>query len=216
MNLSPLFISFKIAACSLLITFFLGIFIAYKMYLYKGRFKTVLDSILNLPIVLPPIVTGFFLLLLLGKHGFVGILLSKLDINIIFSWQSAVIASIIITCPLMYRSVLSSLLHIDVELIEVADSFGATEFQKFRYVVVPLALPGILSGAVLTFTRSLGEFGATLMVAGNIPDKTQTIPTAIYFFASGGDYNTALFWVIIIMLLSFFFMFLVNVLYPNK
>ncbi len=216
MNLSPLVISFKIATCSLIFTFFAGIFIAYKMYLYKGRFRTIIDSVLNLPIVLPPIVSGFFLLLLLGKHGFVGALLNKIGVNLLFSWQAAVIASIVITLPLMYRSVLSSLHHIDVELLEVADTFGATGLQKFRFVVIPLAAPGILSGAILAFTRSLGEFGATLMVAGNIPNKTQTISTAIYFFAGGGDFNTALFWVIIIMVLSLFFMFIVNALYPKK
>lgn len=210
LDLSPLFISLRASLLATMITFLLGIAAAYAVTCYRGRFKGVIDGILTLPLVLPPTVVGFFLLLLLGKNGPLGNLLYVIGQTIIFSWPATVIAATVVSFPLMYKTTRGALEQIDRNLINVARTLGASEWKIFLKVTVPLAWPGIAAGSVLAFARALGEFGATLMIAGDIPGKTQTIPVAIFFAADSGDMGTALIWVIFIFIISLLVMILMN------
>lgn len=207
---SPLLISIKTTVIATIITFFIGVVLSWLVVRSKFKYRALLDSIITLPMVLPPTVLGFFLLLVLGKKGFIGEILSKFDINIIFSWSATVIAAVVVSFPLMYKTCKGSFELIDINLINVAKTMGISEKKIFFKVVLPLAWPGILAGTALSFARALGEFGATLMIAGNIPGKTQTIPIAIYFYSEGGDERGAMIWVIIVFMLSLSTMILMN------
>ncbi len=210
MDLSPLWISTKTAFTATFITFFLGIAAAWLMAGYGGRFKGAVDSVLTLPMVLPPTVVGFFLLVLFGKNGPMGKLLDLLGTRIIFSWTATVIAATVVAFPLMYKTARGAFEQVDRNLIHAARTLGVSEWRIFWRVTVPLAWPGIAAGSVLAFARALGEFGATLMIAGNIPGKTQTIPIAIYFSAEGGEMDKALLWVVLIFIISLTVMTLMN------
>lgn len=210
MNFSPLLISLKTAIFSTIITSIIGISISYKMANYKGRSKGIIDGILTLPLILPPTVIGFFLLLICGKNGFIGKIFMSFNKNIIFSWSATVIAATVVAFPMMYRTCRSAFEQIDKNMILAARTLGLSEIKIFFKVVIPLTWPGIIGGLVLSFARALGEFGATLMIAGNIPGKTQTMPVAIFFAVEGGDMNKAMFWVIIIVAISFIMIFLLN------
>jgi molybdate transport system permease protein len=168
----------------------------------KDKFKVFLDALFTLPMVLPPTVIGFFLLLIFGKNGPIGNILFALGIKLIFSWPATVIAATVVAFPLMYKTTCGAFEQIDKNIINAARTLGVSEWRIFWTITIPLAWPGIAAGTVLSFARALGEFGATLMMAGNIPGKTQTIPVAIFFAVEGGDMNTALYWVLIIFLLS--------------
>lgn len=209
-DLSPAWISLKITLVSTIIIFFLGISVAWFMTNYKGRAKGLLDGLFTLPLVLPPTVAGFAILLLIGKHGPVGQFLDLFGINIIFSWYAAVIAATVVAFPLMYKTSKGAFEQIDMNVLDAARTLGATEWKIFWRVTVPLAWPGIAAATALSFARALGEFGATLMVAGSIPGKTQTIPIAIYFATQGGDMKIALIWVAIIFSISLTVMVLMN------
>lgn len=209
-DLSPLWISAKTAFTATFLTFFLGIAAAWLVARYKGRLKGLIDSILTLPMVLPPTVVGFFLLIFLGKNGPLGNLLYSFGIQIIFSWTAAVIAAAVVSFPLMYKTTRGAFELIDENLLHAARTLGVTEWKIFWKIAVPLAWPGIAAGTVLAFARSLGEFGATLMVAGNIPGKTQTIPVAIFFAAEGGEMDRAFIWVVLIFAISLVVMTLMN------
>nr|MBA3921941.1 molybdate ABC transporter permease subunit [Nostocaceae cyanobacterium] len=202
LDISPLWISLKTALLATLITFFTGIVAAYCMLGYRGRWKVLIEGILISPLILPPTVVGFLLLLLFGKNGTIGKVLLLLNINIVFTWYGAVLAACIVAFPLMYKTTLGAFEQIDENLLGVARVLGATESTVFWRITFPLALPGILAGTTLAFARALGEFGATLMLAGNIPGQTQTIPMAIYFAVEGGDINEAWFWSVIILTIS--------------
>lgn len=210
MDFSPLWISIKTAFIATIITSIIGIFISYKMANYRGRGKGFIDGILTLPLILPPTVIGFFLLLICGKNGFIGRIFMSFDKNIIFSWSATVIAATVVAFPMMYRSCRSAFEQIDKNMILAARTLGLSEIKIFFKIAIPLAWPGIIGGLVLSFSRALGEFGATLMIAGNIPKKTQTMPIAIFFSVESGDMNRAMFWVLIIVLISFFMIFLLN------
>lgn len=210
MNFSPVWISLKTAIFSTIITSIIGISISYKMANYKGRSKGIIDGILTLPLILPPTVIGFFLLLICGKNGFIGKIFMSFNKNIIFSWSATVIAATVVAFPMMYRTCRSAFEQIDKNMILAARTLGLSEIKIFFKVVIPLAWPGIIGGLVLSFARALGEFGATLMIAGNIPGKTQTMPVAIFFAVEGGDMNKAMFWVVIIVAISFIMIFLLN------
>lgn len=210
MDFSPLWISIKTAFIATIITSIIGIFISYKMANYRGRGKGFIDGILTLPLILPPTVIGFFLLLICGKNGFIGRIFMSFDKNIIFSWSATVIAATVVAFPMMYRTCRSSFEQIDKNMILAARTLGLSEIKIFFKIAIPLAWPGIIGGLVLSFSRALGEFGATLMIAGNIPKKTQTMPIAIFFSVESGDMNRAMFWVLIIVLISFFMIFLLN------
>lgn len=195
---SPLWISLKTSLLSTVITFFIGIAVSYFMANFKGKSKGLIDGILTLPLILPPTVVGFFLLLLCGKNGPVGKFLLLFDKTLIFSWTATVIAAVTVSFPMMYRSARSAFEQIDINLVFAARTLGLNEFNIFRKIVLPLAWPGIIGGLVLSFARAMGEFGATLMLAGNIPGKTQTMPLAIFFAVEGGDMKKALLWVLLI------------------
>ncbi|GAU79936.1 molybdenum transport system permease protein ModB [Fusibacter sp. 3D3] len=172
------------------------------MWQYKGKFKALIDGIITLPLVLPPTVAGFMILLLIGKNGPIGKFLDLFDVKIIFSWYAAVIASVVVSLPLMYKTALSAFEQLDPNIADAARTLGVSEWTVFSKVSMPLAWPGIAAATALSFSRSLGEFGATLMVAGSIPGKTQTIPVAIYFATQSGDMNLAFIWVMIIFSIS--------------
>ena len=210
MDFSPLWISLKTAFLATIITSIIGIFISYKMANYKGRGRGFIDGIFTLPLILPPTVIGFFLLLICGKNGFVGKVFMSFNKNIIFSWSATVIAATVVAFPMMYRTCRSAFEQIDKNMISAARTLGLSETKIFFKVAIPLAWPGIIGGLVLSFARALGEFGATLMIAGNIPGKTQTMPVAIFFAVESGDMNKAMLWVLIIVAISFIMIFLLN------
>ncbi|HWQ76608.1 MAG TPA: molybdate ABC transporter permease subunit [Syntrophomonas sp.] len=209
-DLSPAWISIKITFVATVIIFILGLMAAWWMTNYKGRWQGLLDSIFTLPLVLPPTVAGFGILLLIGRHGPVGELLNLFGVNIIFSWYAAVIASVVVAFPLMYKTSKGAFEQIDSNILNAARTLGASERKVFWKVAVPLAWPGIAAATALSFARSMGEFGATLMVAGSIPGKTQTIPIIIYFATLGGDMRLALIWVLIILVMSLAVIMMMN------
>ncbi|KUK65427.1 MAG: Molybdate ABC transporter, permease protein [Desulfotomaculum sp. 46_80] len=209
-DFSPLWISMRSSACATLITLVFGVAAAWFVAAYSKKTKGFIDSILTLPMILPPTVVGFFLLLIFGKNGFIGGLLEKFNIEIIFSWAAIVIAASVVSFPLMYRTVRAAFEQIDSNILDAARVLGASEFRLFYKVAVPVAWPGIAAGTILSFARSLGEFGATLMVAGNIPGRTQTIPVAIFFAAESGEMDKAYLWVALIFIISLIVMVLMN------
>ena len=201
-DLSPLWISLKTALLATFITFFLGISAAYWMLGYRGKGKSLIEGIFVAPLILPPTVVGFLLLLFFGKNGPVGKLLEPFDATIVFTWYGAAIAATVVSFPLMYKTALAAFSQIDANLLRVARTLGAKELTIFWRISLPLAFPGIIAATTLAFARALGEFGATLMLAGNIPVQTQTIPMAIYFAVESGSINEAWFWSIVIIIVS--------------
>ncbi len=209
-NLSPLLVSLKTAIASTFLTSIIAIALAWITSRRKTRLKGLLDAILTLPLVLPPTVVGFVLLLIFGKNGPIGKVLNDIGIKVIFSWPATVLAASVIVFPLIYKTACGAFEQIDRNVLNAARTLGASEWRIFWKIAVPLARPGIAAGTVLAFTRALGEFGATLMIAGNIPGKTQTIPIAIYFESQGGDAKQALLWVMIIFIISLSTILLMN------
>lgn len=201
-DLSPLWISLKVSLLATGLTFFVGIAVAYGMLNYHGRGKSLLEGIFVSPLILPPTVVGFVLLVILGRNGAIGQLLQPFDFRLVFTWYGAVITATVVSFPLMYRTALGAFEQIDASLLDVARALGASEWIVFRRILLPLAIPGILAGTTLAFARALGEFGATLMLAGNIPGQTQTIPMAIYFDVEAGEIGQAWFWAITILCMS--------------
>lgn len=210
MDLAPIWLSIRVSIIAVGVVFIVGTGLAVLLHRCSFRGRTIIEALVMLPLVLPPTVAGFFLLLLLGKNGPLGRLLNYFGIQIIFSWWAATIASMVVALPLMYQGVKSSLESVDLNLEQVARTLGAGEARVLRTITLPLSWPGIVSGVVMAFTRSLGEFGATLMVAGNIPGKTQTIPVAVYSFASSGDMAGAGYMVMILVAVSFSLVFAVS------
>lgn len=201
-DLSPLWISLKVSLVATAITFGLGTFAAYRMYHYRGRARSLIEGILIAPLILPPTVVGFVLLILLGKNGVLGQMLAQWNLRFVFTWCAAVLAAIVISFPLMYRSALGAFEQLEALILDAAKIDGASEIAVFWYIALPLASPGIVAGTVLTFARALGEFGATLMIAGNIPGQTQTMPMAIYFAVEAGATQEGWFWTIIVVCIS--------------
>lgn len=209
MNLSPLFISFKVALPATFFTFFLGILAAAKVVKLK-RFRGILDGFFTLPMVLPPTVVGFFLLLLFGKNSFLGQFLFQIGWSVVFTWQGAVIAASVVSFPLMYRTARGAFEQMDQTLIYAARTLGFSETKIFWKIILPSCWPGVAAGSILAFARALGEFGATTMLAGNIPGKTQTMSLAIYSAVQGNNRERAYYWVAIIMAISFLTILLMN------
>ena len=216
LNLSPLWISLKIAAIATVIIFFLGIAAAHWMLTYRGKWKSLIEGFLISPLILPPTVVGFLLLLLFGRNGPLGQFFSWAGVSIVFTWYAAVITATVVAFPLMYKTALGAFEQIDANLQWAARTLGASETVIFWRVTLPLALPGILAGATLAFARALGEFGATLMLAGNIPGRTQTIPMAIYFAVEAGDLREAWFWSLTILGISLFGLTAVNLWWKRR
>lgn len=200
----PVILSVKVALMSLIIVAITGISLAYFMRNKEFAGKQLLEALFIMPLVLPPVVTGFLLLLLMGKQGPVGQLLySTFQIQIIFTPYAAVIAGAVVAFPLMYQSGKAAFQGVDSNLEDAARTLGASEWRVFWTVTIPLAWSGLVAGLVLSFSRALGEFGATIMVAGNIPGKTQTLPLAIYFAAEANDLTQAGLYVLIISIITF-------------
>ena len=214
---SPLFISLKTGVVAMFISFFLGIFAARKVVKATPGKKAVIDGILTLPMVLPPTVAGFFLLLLFSRRRPLGeFLFEQFDFKVVQTWLGCVIAATVIAFPLMYRNARAAMEQIDMNLVYAGRTLGMSDTKIFWTVIVPTARPGIASGTILTFARALGEYGATSMLAGNIPGKTGTISQKIAMVIQDGDYLTAGIWVAIVMIIAFVVIFLMNIISGSK
>lgn len=213
MDWSPVLISMKTASLSIVITFFLGVWAARAVVSARSeRVKTVVDGVLTLPMVLPPTVAGFFLLLIFGVKRPLGqLFLQVFGVKIVFSWAATVITAVVISFPMMYRSARGAFEQVDPTLIYAARTLGFSEEKIFWRVIIPSALPGVLSGAILAFARGLGEFGATAMLAGNIAGETRTLPLAIYSEVAAGKMSKAYQYVWILVAISFAVVVLMNV-----
>ncbi|PUA19922.1 molybdate ABC transporter permease subunit [Glaciimonas sp. PCH181] len=187
----PLALSLKVAGWATLLNLVFGVAIAYGLARWRSSARDLVDSILTLPLVLPPTVLGYYLLVVLGRRGIVGEWLEKWGIELVFTWQGAVIASTIVAFPLVLKSARAAFEDVDPQLENAARVLGISEVAIFFRVTLPLASKGITAGILLAFARALGEFGATLMIAGNLPGRTQTLSVAIYEAVQAGDDNTA-------------------------
>lgn len=205
MDMSPIWISMKTASMAIVITFFVGIAAAYWVVSRKReKVKMLCDGILTLPLVLPPTVAGFFLLYLFGVKRPIGkFFLEYFGVKIAFSWGATVLAAVVISFPLMYRSARGAFEQVDMNLLYAGRTLGMSEWKIFWKVLFPNALPGILSGGILAFARGLGEFGATAMIAGNMAGKTRTLPLAVYSNVAAGDMEGASQYVLILVVISF-------------
>lgn len=208
---SPFFITLKIGLLSTIICFFLGVGLAYVSLYMNKRIMAVFDSILTLPMVLPPTVVGFFLLLIFSRRRPVGIFLySNFHIKIVQSFIGCVLAAFIIAFPLMYKNAKSAFLQLDKNLIYAGRTLGLSEFQIFFKVVCPITSPSLFSGAILSFARAIGEYGATSMLAGNISGKTATISQQIAYLVQNQSYLEAGIWVGIVLFIAFLIMLLME------
>ena len=188
---TPLLLSLKVAGCATALATLLGVAIAYGLSRVPGRSADLVDAILSLPLVLPPTVMGYYLLVVFGRRGMVGQWLDAWGITLVFTWQGAVLAAAVVAFPLVLRSARTAFLGIDPELERAGRALGVSETVVFWRIALPLAWPGILAGVLLAFARALGEFGATLMLAGSLPGKTQTLSIAIFEAVQAGDDSTA-------------------------
>jgi len=201
-ELSPLWLSLRSASLAVLLVAPLGFACATGLRQLRGWQRGLAELAVLSPLVLPPTVVGFILLQLLGRYGPMGGLLGHVGFEIVFSWQATVLSSAVAAFPLMVRSALASLEQIDGALPQVARSLGASEGRILRQIVLPLAMPGLVAGVSLSFARALGEFGTTLMLAGNIPGQTQTLPLAIFAAVDAGETGQAWFWTLLVLLLN--------------
>jgi len=211
-DISAILISMKTATLSILITFFLGILAAKLVITIKREgIKSILDGLLTMPLVLPPTVAGFFLLYLFGVKRPIGqFFVDFFSIKIAFSWGATVLAAVVISFPLMYRSARAAFEQVDENILAAARTLGISEWNIFWKIQLPNALPGVVSGGILAFSRGLGEFGATAMIAGNMAGKTRTLPLAVYSAVASGDMETAYTYVWIIVGISFTVVVLMN------
>jgi molybdate ABC transporter permease protein len=194
MDWSPLLISLATSLAATAVTLVAGLAAAAWRQNRAGAGAALIDGIFILPLVLPPTVVGFLLLLLFGRNGPLGKFLLQFGASVVFSWPATVIAATVVSFPLMYITARAALEQVDPHLLQAARTLGASESRIFREVALPLAWPGVLAGTILSFARALGEFGATLMLAGNIPGKTETIPIAIYFAVEANEIQRAMAW----------------------
>ena len=220
LDLTPIWISLKTASITIVITFILGLLAAWWIYSRKSEaLKMIFDGIFTLPMVLPPTVAGFFLLMIFGVNQPIGkFFMNVFGVRIAFSFSATVIAAVVISFPLMYRNSRGAFEQVDTDLVYAARTLGMSEWNIFLKVLIPNALPGIISGGVLAFARGLGEFGATAMLAGNIIGKTRTLPVAVYSEVKGGDMESAAFYVWVIIGICFTAVVLLNLyqLYVRK
>jgi molybdate transport system permease protein len=199
---SPLWISLETSVTATLITLVAGLAAAAWRERRRGPAMALVDGVFLLPLVLPPTVVGFLLLLLFGRNGPLGKILLRLGATVVFSWPATVIAAAVVAFPLMYLTARAALEQVDSRFLEAARTLGASEWRTLREIALPLAWPGVLAGTILAFARALGEFGATLMLAGNIPGRTATIPIAIYFAVESDDFGRAVAWCLIDVAIS--------------
>src|SRR5271167_2018548 len=202
MDWSPLLISLATSLAATAVTLLAGLAAAVWRTGRTHATAPIVDGIFLLPLVLPPTVVGFLLLLLFGRNGPLGKVFLQFGATIVFSWPATVVAATVVAFPLMYLTARAALEQVDPQFLQAARTLGASEWRVFREVALPLAWPGVLAGTILSFARALGEFGATLMVAGNIPGRTATIPIAIYFAVEADDIQSALGWCAIDVVIS--------------
>lgn len=198
----PVGISLKTAAVATAITLVLGVLAARWRLGCRGRWVGFLDGFLLFPLALPPTVIGLVLLLIFGRQSPVGEALATLGLTVVFSWPATVIAAVTVSFPIMYQTAKGAFQQVDAGLLDAARVFGSTETRLLWRVLLPLAWPGLLAGLILSFVRALGEFGATLMLAGNIPGRTQTLPVAIFFHVESGDLTGAVGLSVVILAIS--------------
>jgi molybdate transport system permease protein len=209
---SPVLLSLRVGLSALAVIFVLGTLAARAMTRRHFPGRDVVDGLLVLPLVLPPVVTGFLLLVLLGRNGPVGRFLEgAFGVRLLFTLHAAVLAAVVVAFPLMYQSAKAAFQSVDTRLEDAARTLGAGEARVFLTVTLPLAWPGLVAGTVLSFARSLGEFGATVMVAGNIPGETTTVPLAIFFLADAGELRAAGLYALVISALSMVMVVALNV-----
>ena len=211
LDYSPLWISIKTGIVASIISFFLGLYAARAVIKASSKIGAVIDGILTLPMIFPPTVSGFFLLFIFSRERPVGMLLyDRFDISVVQTWLGCIIAATVMVFPLMYKNARAAFELVDPNLVYAGRTLGMSEFKIFWKVVVPTAGPGIASGTVLTFARGMGEYGATSMLAGNIPGKTATIAQKIATDMKEGDFATANVWVVIVLIISLLIIILMN------
>lgn len=210
-------ISIKVSLIAVLITFFIAISFVYFNNYKKNRKKNIIDILILLPMFIPPSAIGYIILISLGKNSFIGIILEKyFNIRIIFTIQACIIASVIVTLPLMYQSIKTAIYSIDEDIISAGKLDGASDFDIFIKIILPLCKKGIYSGILLSFARSIGEFGATILVAGNIPGKTQTLPMAMYNSIEANQSETTIIILFVILSISIFLIIIYHILNKDK
>lgn len=214
---SPLIISIKTAIVATIISFFIGVHLAKKAMSLSKKRKAFLDGIMSLPIVLPPTVAGFILLIVFSKRRFLGsFLLENFDISVLQTWLGCILAATVIALPLMYQNARAAFEQVDENLIYAARTLGMSEKKIFYRVLLPVSGPGLIAGSILSFARAMGEYGATSMVAGNIPGKTGTVSQTIAMVINDGDYLKAGAWVIIVLIISFVIIYSTNIVLNKK
>ena len=217
LNLSIIALTLKISIISVIVITFISILLVYFLNRTSVKIKNIVEMFINISLFISPTVLGYILILILGKNGIIGgFLYRNFNITIIFSWWAGIITTSIVSLPLIYNSVKTGISSLDPIYSEVAKQLGATDFQILKKITIPLIKRNILAGMVLSFGRAMGEFGATLMLAGNIPGKTQTISMAIYSAVESGDFQTANFFLGVILVVSFLVMVLYNYLFSKE
>ena len=211
-DLSPIIISLRTAILSIIVTFFLGVAAAQLVFRLKSKtMKTILDGLFTLPLVLPPTVAGFFLLYIFGMRRLIGkFFIEYFAVKVAFSWGATVLAAVVISFPLMYRAARGAFEQVDPDVLSAGRTIGMSEWKIFWKVQLPIAWPGVISGAVLAFARGLGEFGATAMIAGNIKGKTRTLPLAVYSAVASGNMKEAGEYVAVLVCISFIVVICMN------
>lgn len=217
LNLGIILLTLKIAIISTILVAIVSIFLVWILNGVSTKVKNIVEMFINLPLFLSPSVLGYILILILGKRGIIGELLYRyFNITVLFSWWAGIITAFIVSLPLMYNSVKTGIASLNPVYFEAGREAGATEFQILRLITIPLIKRNILAGMVLAFGRAMGEFGATLMLAGNIPGKTQTISMAIYSASESGDRYTANLFLVVILIISFLIMIIYNYLFLKE
>ena len=209
--IEAILLSLKVTVIAVFVTFFIGTALAYIFHKKNFKFKDIIETLIVLPMSLPPTVIGYILLVLIGRRGLIGKYFYEwFGWNIVFSWKAACLVAVVVTIPLMYQNAKLGFDNVQKEIKEAAKVDGAESFQIFRYIIFPMASKGILAGILLSCIRAMGEFGATLIVAGNIPGQTQTIPLLIYFSIESGEIKKANILIIIIVIFSFILVIIIN------
>ena len=209
--IEAILLSLKVTLIAVFVTFFIGTALAYIFHKKNFKFKDIIETLIVLPMSLPPTVIGYILLVLIGRRGLIGKYFYEwFGWNIVFSWKAACLVAVVVTVPLMYQNAKLGFDNVQKEIKEAAKVDGAESFQIFRYIIFPMASKGILAGILLSCIRAMGEFGATLIVAGNIPGQTQTIPLLIYFSIESGEIKKANILIIIIVIFSFILVMVIN------
>ncbi|MBC7712818.1 MAG: molybdate ABC transporter permease subunit [Rhizobacter sp.] len=209
--LQSIILSLQVASIATILVAIVGLAIAYFLTTKKFPGKELVEVFFTLPLVLPPTVVGYYLIILFGRNGFLGKLIyNYTGWTIMFTWYAAILASFVVSLPLMIKASQAAIESVDKTMIDSSYMLGHSQFDTYLKVVFPLAKKGIIAGIVLSFARAIGEFGATLMVAGNIPGRTDTMPLAIYGYTATGDWKSAHIMVIILTLISGIFLYTAN------